>query len=56
VLVAESALKVQLLQQGMGDFAALAQMGARKDLIANAFHVPVASFTTNTNLANLLAS
>jgi phage portal protein BeeE len=56
VVVAESALKVQLLQQSTGDVAALAEMGATKDLIANAFHVPVSFFTTQTNLANLLAS
>ena len=56
VVVAESALKVQLLQHSLSDLAALAEMGATKDMIANAFHVPVAFFTTNTNLANLLAS
>ena len=56
VVVAESALKVQLLQHSLADLAALAEMGATKDMIANAFHVPVAFFTTNTNLANLLAS
>jgi len=56
VVVAESALKVQFLQHSLSDLAALAEMGATKDMIANAFHVPVAFFTTNTNLANLLAS
>jgi HK97 family phage portal protein len=56
VVVAESALKVQLLQQSMGDLAALAEMGATKEMIANAFHCPTAFFTTQTNLANLLAS
>src|SRR5579859_7255499 len=40
----------------MGDPAALAEMGATKELIANAFHGPIAFFTTQTNLANLLAS
>ena len=40
----------------MGDLAALAEMGATKELIANAFHCPIAFFTTQTNLANLLAS
>jgi hypothetical protein len=56
VVVAESALKVQLLHQSMGDLATLAEMGATKELIANAFHCPIAFFTTQTNLANLLAS
>jgi hypothetical protein len=56
MVVAESALKVQLLQQSMGDLAALAEMGATKELIANAFHCPIAFFTTQTNLANLMAS
>jgi hypothetical protein len=55
-VVAESAWKVQLLQQSMGDLAALSEMGATKELIANAFHCPIAFFTTQTNLANLLAS
>ncbi|MHB1424902.1 MAG: phage portal protein [Gemmataceae bacterium] len=56
VVVAESSLKVSLLNQSMGDLAALADMKATKEDIANAFHVPVAFFTTKTNLANLQAS
>jgi HK97 family phage portal protein len=56
VVVAEQGMKVQLLQQSMGDLAALADMKATKEDIANAFHVPIAFFTTNTNLANLQAS
>jgi HK97 family phage portal protein len=56
VIVAESGLKVQLLTQSMGDLAALAEMGKTKEDICNAFHVPVAFFTTQTNLANLQAS
>ncbi len=40
----------------MGDLSALAEMGATKELIANAFHCPIAFFTTQTNLANLSAS
>jgi hypothetical protein len=56
VVVAESALKVQLLQQNMGDLAAVGEMDATKELIANAFRCPIAFFTTQTNLANLLAS
>ena len=56
VVVAESALKVQLLQQSLGDLAALADMNATKEDIANAFHVPLSFLTTQTNLANLQAA
>jgi HK97 family phage portal protein len=56
VLVAESALKVDLLKQSMGDLAALAEYGATKEDIANAFHIPLAFLTRDTNLANLQAS
>jgi HK97 family phage portal protein len=56
VLVAESGLRVQLLQHSMGDLAALADLAATKDDICNAFHVPVAYFTRETNLANLQAA
>jgi HK97 family phage portal protein len=56
VVVAESSLKVSLLNQSMGDLAALADMAATKTDIANAFHVPIAFLTSQTNLANLQAS
>jgi HK97 family phage portal protein len=56
VIVAETGLKVQLLNQSLGDVAALAEMGQTKEDIANAFHVPIAFLTTQTNLANLQAS
>jgi HK97 family phage portal protein len=56
VVVAETGLKVQLLNQSLGDIAALADMKATKEDIANAFHVPIAFLTTQTNLANLQAS
>jgi HK97 family phage portal protein len=56
VLVAESGLKVQLLTQSMGDLAALAEMGKTREEIANAFHVPLAFLSTETNLANLQAA
>jgi HK97 family phage portal protein len=56
VIVAETGLKVQLLQQSMGDLAALAEQGQTKEDIANAFHVPLAFLTSSTNLANLQAS
>ena len=56
MVVAESGLKVELLNQSMGDLAALADMKATKEDIANAFHVPLAFLTTQTNLANLQAA
>ncbi len=56
VLVAESGLRVQLLNQSLGDLAALADMKVTKEDIANAFHVPLSYLTTNTNLANLQAA
>jgi HK97 family phage portal protein len=56
VLVAESGLRVQVLQHSMGDLAALADMAATKEDICNAFHAPVAFFTKETNLANLQAA
>jgi hypothetical protein len=40
----------------MGDVAQLAEMGKTKEDIANAFHVPLAFLSTNTNLANLQAA
>lgn len=56
VLVGESGLKVQVLSHSMGDLAALADMKATKEDIANAFHVPLSFLTSNTNLANLQAA
>jgi HK97 family phage portal protein len=56
VVVAESALKVQLLNQSMGDVAALADMKATKEDICAAFHVPLSFLTSETNLANLQAA
>ncbi len=46
-------MKVQLLSQSMGDVAAMSEMGKAKEDVANAFHVPLAFLTTQTNLANL---
>jgi hypothetical protein len=40
----------------MGDVAALAEYGATKEEIYNAFHIPVAFLTKETNLANLQAA
>jgi len=56
VVVAETGLKVQLLNQSLGDLAALADLRATKEDIANAFHVPLSFLTTETNLANLQAA
>lgn len=56
VLVAESAMKVDLLSYSLGDLAALAEYGKTKEDIANAFGVPLAFLTSDTNLANLQAA
>ncbi len=56
VIVAESSMKVDVLQHSLGDLALLADIKATKEDIANAFHCPIAFFTTQTNLANLQAS
>jgi HK97 family phage portal protein len=56
IVVAETGLKVQLLNQSMGDAAALAEIGATKQDVANAFHVPLSFLSTETNLANLQAA
>lgn len=55
-LVAQSELKVTLLSQSMGDLAALADMKATKEDIANAFHVPLPFLSGDTNLANMQAA
>jgi HK97 family phage portal protein len=56
IVVGESKMNVALLQHSLGDIALLADVKASKEDIANAFHVPIAFFTTQTNLANLQAS
>jgi HK97 family phage portal protein len=56
VVVAESAMRVQLLEHSMGDLAALADLRATREDIANAFHIPLAFLTSETNLANLQAA
>ncbi len=50
VLVAESRMSVDLVNPALGDLAALAEAGATKDEIANAFGIPLALLTTETNL------
>jgi len=44
------------LNHSMGDLAALADMKATREEIANAFHVPLSFLTSETNLANLQAA
>jgi HK97 family phage portal protein len=56
VLVGESKLHVSVLQGSMGDLAQLAEIRSTVEDICNAFHVPIAYMTTNTNLANLQAA
>jgi HK97 family phage portal protein len=56
VVVAQNDMKVQLLNHSMGDLAALADLKATKEDICNAFHVPIAFLSSQTNLANLQAS
>ncbi len=55
-LVAESSLKVNLLSHSMGDLAALADIKATKEDIANAFQVPLPFLSSETNLANMEAA
>jgi HK97 family phage portal protein len=55
-LVTESPMKVQLLRQSMGDLALLAEQGATKEDVANAFHVPLSYLTRETNMANIQAA
>lgn len=55
-LFADASLKVTLLSQSMGDLAALADMRASKEEIANAFHVPMPFLSGETNLANMQAA
>ena len=56
VRVGDTNMQLHILSHSMGDLAALADARATKEDIANAFHCPIAFFTTNTNLANLQAA
>src|SRR5205823_14185267 len=56
VLVAESGVRVDVLSHSMGDLAALADLKATKEDIANAFHVPLPFLSGDTNLANMHAA
>ncbi len=53
VLVAESNLDVDVIEQALGDLASLAEQSFSKEEIANAFGVPLPFLTKETNLANL---
>ena len=55
-LVPQSEVKVSILSRSMGDLAALADMKATKEDIANAFHVPLPFLSGDTNLANMQAA
>jgi len=55
-LVTDGSYKIHLLSQSLGDLAALADMKATKEDIANAFHVPLPFLTGDTNLANMQAA
>jgi len=55
-LIAETGLQVQFVEQSLGDVAVLAEQAFSKEEIANAFGVPIALLTKETNLANLQAS
>lgn len=56
MLVADSKLQVTVLSQALGDLSALAEVGASKEVIANAFGVPAPYLFRETNLANLQAA
>ncbi len=56
LLVAESSLRVDVLQQSLGDLAALAEARATREEIGNAFGIPIPFLTGETNLANLQAA
>ena len=55
-LVSDASLKVTVLSHSMGDLAALADLKASKEDIANAFHVPLPFLSGDTNLANMQAA
>ena len=55
-LVAEESISIHQPKIDMGDLSALAEQAATKELIANAFGVPIALLTRDTNMANLVAA
>ena len=56
ILVADGGMKVQPLSPRLGDPSSLLEASATRDDIANAFGVPLAFLTKETNLANLRAA
>lgn len=56
VLVAESALNVDVVKNNLSDIAHLAEAGATKEDVCNAFGVPIRFFTRDTNMANIQAA
>jgi HK97 family phage portal protein len=55
-LIAQTRMAVTVLSRSMGDLAALADLKATKEDIANAFHVPLPLLSGDTNLANMQAA
>lgn len=55
-LVADTGLSVNVIDRSLGDYATLAEQAFGKEEIANAFGVPLAFLTKDTNLANLQAA
>lgn len=56
LLVTDADFKVSTIQYSPADMASLAEAGATREEIANAFGVPLAYLTSDTNLANLQAA
>ena len=56
ILVADGGMKVQPLSPRLGDPSSLLEAAATRDDIANAFGIPLAFLTKETNLANLRAA
>ncbi len=56
VLVADTGMKVETISASLADATAIAESGATRDDIANAFGVPLSFLTRETNLANLQAA
>ena len=56
ILVADVGMKVQALDGAQGDSSTLLESASMRDDIANAFGVPLAFLTKETNLANLRAA
>jgi phage portal protein BeeE len=56
VIVADQKMHLPVLQHSLGDLAALADLMATKEDVANAFGMPMPFLSGSTNLANLQAS